>query len=134
MVGLRGLGLDTLDDPHLLSLSQVFAHRLVPRWRRRGAPGQPANSRRERETSPVKRPCIDRAGTAASAAAHRSPIRHVAMFLEEPDAGNLHVRICGGPGPTRGYPTCFLTSDLSPGGSNRRRSLVRAAGLEPARG
>jgi hypothetical protein len=27
--------------------------------------------------------------------------------IEEPDAGNLHVRICGGPGKatTRGYPT-----------------------------
>ncbi|HEY4180764.1 MAG TPA: hypothetical protein VGM90_28160, partial [Kofleriaceae bacterium] len=32
-----------------------------------------------------------------SAAAHRPPVRHVAnLFHEEPDAGNLHVRICGG--------------------------------------
>jgi transposase len=26
------------------------------------------------------------------------------MFLEEPDAGNLHVRICGGPGENPGLP------------------------------
>jgi hypothetical protein len=66
MVGLRGLGLDTLDDPHLLPLSQLFAHRLVPRWRRPRGPGQPASSQRERETSPVKRARIDRAGTEAA--------------------------------------------------------------------
>src|SRR5690349_25042935 len=35
--------------------------------------------------------------TPVASAAHRSSIRHVAnLFLEEPDAGNLHVRICGG--------------------------------------
>jgi hypothetical protein len=63
MVGLRGLGLDTLDDPHLLPLSQLSAHRLVPRYRWLRGRGQPANSRRERETSCVKRARIDRAGT-----------------------------------------------------------------------
>src|SRR6185312_11781576 len=41
----------------------------------------------------------------ASAASHRPSVRHVAnLFLEEPDAGNLHVRICGGPAPAAGLP------------------------------
>ena len=41
----------------------------------------------------------------APIAAHRSPIRHAATFFEVPDAGTLHVRICGAPKKTRGYPT-----------------------------
>src|SRR5271155_232428 len=42
----------------------------------------------------------------ASAAAHRASVRHVANPTpEEPDAGNLHVRIRGGPGgSTAGAP------------------------------
>jgi len=63
MVGLRGHGFDTRDDPHLLRLFQLFGHRLVQRYPRRRAADQPATSRRQRETSPVDRARIDRAGT-----------------------------------------------------------------------
>src|SRR5689334_12402218 len=42
------------------------------------------------------------AALSAPGTAYRASLRHLAnVFFEEPDAGNLHVRIRGGPGLTR---------------------------------
>ena len=48
----------------------------------------------------------------APAAVHRSPIRHVAMFLEEPDAWSSACPDLWGPGEPKspGYPTRSPTS------------------------
>jgi hypothetical protein len=95
MVGLRGHGFDTRDDPHLLRLFQLFAHRLVPRWLRHPSLGQPAISRRERETSSVNRARIDRAGTGGE---NRTRPRGAATTsdgrpLHRPQRGRLRQRL-----------------------------------------
>ncbi len=57
----------------------------------------------------------------AADAGARTP-RVANACLEEPDAGNLHVRIRGGPGKatTQGYPTVLRGAPLLPGGVEQR--------------
>src|SRR5262249_43026928 len=80
----------------------------------------------------------DPEAVSTSEATHRSPVPNLAnLFSEEPDAGNLHVRICGGPAksrPTRhhrpdaGVPRCARVVVLGSVGVHRppRASTMHA--------
>ena len=61
-------------------------------------------------TSALDGDAADLGAVSAPCTARQILKHHVAnLFLEEPDAGILQVRICGGPGKatTRGYPAAW---------------------------
>src|SRR5689334_467715 len=78
------------------------------------------------------------AALSAPGTAYRASLRHLAnVFFEEPDAGNLHVRIRGGPGLTRATRPLLRTRWVLLSGDRgtlTRSSATRFAAEHPARG
>src|SRR5689334_1545228 len=78
------------------------------------------------------------AALSAPGTAYRASLRHLAnVFFEEPDAGNLHVRIRGGPGLTRATRPLLRTRWVLLSGDRgalARSSATRFAAEHPARG
>jgi len=84
------------------SLRLLRHHGELLRDRQASPPGRVALACRARAqvaaTSPVADDEVDPEAVSASDSTHRPSIRHLANgFFDEPDAGNLHVRIRGGP-------------------------------------
>ena len=83
-----------------------------------------ASSRQETELELVRKRV---AAASVAASSYRPPV-HVAKHSdEEPDAGNLHVRICGSPGGAipRGHPT----AKSLPSKQRSRRTRRQSAGV-----